>query len=548
MSIPKEPRQLMINLMYLVLMALLALNISAEIMNAFYDLDESMQKSNALTSQSVKSTKESIQPILKKKPALEKPLNAGISEIQEFVGEFADQVDEYKKALFVVCTKRQELSDDQIASFIPDISKDNLEYYAAADKGGRPLPGKDKDWTTWYMVKQHKADSLESLIQRTRGEMIDIYAKTMRACQKEAKLQKSEIDSKIKSFEDNLTLAIDSSWVSSGKKSWGEYNFYQMPFAACLPKLEKFKSDARAAEAIMVNDLAGLVGGRELKLNKFFPVMNAKRGYVIKGEKFEAEVAIGAFSSEFAKTSSISVNGQRVSLNAEGKGQFSETANSLGKRTLKLTASVTNPLSGEKMSGNSEFEYEVGVRSATVSLTKMNVFYIGVDNPVEVSVAGANSNKVKATCSGGTMTGGKGKYNVRATSPGSASITVSAEGFSQKFDFRVKRIPDPVAQLGKHDSKSMGNGEFKAQGGVAAILKNFDFDAKCNIVGFELTRVAKRADPVSNPNRGPRYDSKSKNLVMQAKPGDIYYYDNVKTKCPGDPAARKINSLVFKIK
>ena len=131
----------------------------------------------------------------------------------------------------------------------------------------------------------------------------------------------------------------------------------------------------------MVNKLAELVGGRELKLNKFFPVMNAKKGYVIKGEKFEAEVAIGAFSSEFAKTSTISVNGQRIKLNAEGKGTFSETTTSTGKKNLKLVANVVNPLSGEKMSGNSEFEYEVGVRSASVSADKMNVFYIGVDNP-----------------------------------------------------------------------------------------------------------------------------------------------------------------------
>ena len=178
----------------------------------------------------------------------------------------------------------------------------------------------------------------------------------------------------------------------------------------------------------MVNKLAELVGGRELKLNKFFPVMNAKKGYVIKGEKFEAEVAIGAFSSEFAKTSTISVNGQRIKLNAEGKGTFSETTNSTGKKKLKLTANVVNPLSGEKMSGNSEFEYEVGVRSASVSADKMNVFYIGVDNPVSVSVAGAPSNSVKATCSGCSMNGSGGKYNVTLTKPGDITVNVTADG------------------------------------------------------------------------------------------------------------------------
>ncbi len=553
MSIPKEPRQLMINLMYLVLMALLALNISAEIMNAFYDLDESLQTSNKLTEKSVKATQEGIQPILDKKPKLKEPLNNGISRVRDFVSNFNEEVDFYKDALFVVSTKKQELSDGQIADFIPEISEDNEEYYATPDKGGRPLPGKDKDWTTWYMVKQGKGDTLEALINQTRAGMIDIYAETMKACQKEAKLKDSEVQEKIDNFTKNLTLSVDSTWMNSDKDSWAAYNFYQMPFAACMPKLEKLKADARAAEAIMVNDLAGLVGGRELKLDKFFPIMNAKKGYVIKGEKFDAEVAIGAFSSEFAKTSSISVNGQRISLNSEGKGKFSETANSLGKRTLNLSATVKNPLSGEVMSGKSTFEYEVGVRSATVSPTKMNVFYIGVDNPVEVSVAGANSNKIRANCSGAgcNMTGGGGKYKVRVSSPGAAKITVSAEGFTQAFEFRAKRIPDPVASFNptkREDSGSMGNGSFKARKGIVAALLNFDFEAKCNIQGFELTRVPKRQDAQRATNSGPTYSGRTSSLVSQAKPGDIYYFDNIKARCPGDSAGRKLNSMVWTIK
>ena len=116
---------------------------------------------------------------------------------------------------------------------------------------------------------------------------------------------------------------------------------------------------------------------------------------MIKGEKFEAEVAIGAFSNEFAKTSSITVNGTRINLNDEGKGTYTETAKSYGKKTLNMKARVENPLTGEVIEGSSSFDYEVGERSASMFLTKMNVFYIGVDNPFEVSVAGANSQKVK---------------------------------------------------------------------------------------------------------------------------------------------------------
>jgi hypothetical protein len=141
--------------------------------------------------------------------------------------------------------------------------------------------------------------------------------------------------------------------------------------------------------------------------------------------------------------------------------------------------------------------------------------------------------------------------------PGKAKdckIAVSAkmpDGSTQRIgekDFRVKRIPDPVARLSKKAGGTMGNGEFKAQGGVGAFLDNFDFDAKCSIQGYNLVYVAKRQDPVEAVNRGGRYTDKSKRLVMKAKPGDIYYFDNVKARCPGDKVGRPINSMVFKIK
>ena len=259
------------------------------------------------------------------------------------------------------------------------------------------------------------------------------------------------------------------------KKSWADYKFRQMPVVATLPVLTKIQTDARNAEATLVNKMAELVGGREIKLNKFFPVMNAKKGYVIKGEKFEAEVSIGAYSSDFAKTSSISVNGKSVPLNDQGKGTYSVTANSYGKQKLNLVANVTNPLTGEKFTESSTFEYEVGERSATVSADKMNVFYIGVDNPISVAVAGASSNAVKVSATGGANVSGRnGNYIVKATKPGEIKINVNAPGIQKSFDFRVKRIPDPSPMLGRGPQAKggrMGSGEFKAQQGLGAILE-----------------------------------------------------------------------------
>ena len=569
MSIPKEPRQLMINLMYLVLTALLALNVSAEVMNAFFDLDKSLKNSNALTKTGVDATKEGIQPILDKKPLLKKPLNEGIAEINEEVNAFVEYIDGIQDKLIDAAGNADGTVNEG------DYIEDNMD--------NKPRGKKNKDVTTKLMVEgvtvgygasgtTYQGEGpygpeIATKVEALKEKMIEIYSRTVqnKDVMKEGKLKQAEVEKRIEGFKNSIPLAIES--LESIKKkakpgtvldsdehqyAWSKYKFKQMPLAACLPALTKLQTDARNTQATAVNKFAELVGGRELKLNKFFPIMNAKKGYIIKGEKFEATVAIGAFSNEFAKSSSVSVNGQRIKLNSEGQGTFSETANSTGEKTLKLTANVTNPLSGEKMSGSSEFKYEVGVRSASVTADKMNVFYIGVNNPVSVTVAGSSSNTLKVSASGANITGSKGKYTVTASRPGEATINVSAEGFkSTPYKFRVKRIPDPVPALGAGPNKNggmMGNGEFKAQLGIAAILENFDFDAKCNIMGYELTRVAKRQDPVSQINSGARYGSDCQRLVRMAAPGDTYYFDKLKAKCPGDAAGRKLPSIVFRIK
>jgi len=135
------------------------------------------------------------------------------------------------------------------------------------------------------------------------------------------------------------------------------------------------------------------------------------------------------------------------------------------------------------------------------------------------------------------------------SSPGKANVTVSAPDVeAQTFEFRVKRIPDPVALIAKDLKSSMGTGEFKAYQGIRAELKNFDFEARCNIMGFEIAYVPKRNDPVISLQQGGRYNSKTQEMVNRAKPGDIYYFTKIKAKCPGDPAGRRINDLVVNIK
>lgn len=324
-----------------------------------------------------------------------------------------------------------------------------------------------------------------------------------------------------------------------------------MPVAAVYPIFSKFQNDMKSSEAAVLNYLVNQVGAKSFKVDNFLPISSAKKSYIIAGEKYESNITIGASSKSVYENMSIRVNGSPLKVE-NGIAKYTASPSSPGVNKYKVDISLKNPTTGETETYSESFEYEVGLRSISVAADKMNVFYIGVDNPVSVAAAGVSSNTLDASISGG---GGKmrkvsnGKYIVNVTQPtNECRVTVSGEGVRDTKIFRAKRIPDPVAKLGGATGGEMGNGVFKAHEGVAAILESFDFDAKCQIQGYTLVYLPKREDAIDSSNPGARYNEKSQRLVDRAKPGDSFLFNNVKAKCPGDIAGRTINSLSFRIK
>ena len=325
-----------------------------------------------------------------------------------------------------------------------------------------------------------------------------------------------------------------------------------MPIGATMPIFSKFANDIKASEAAVLNYLSSKVGvgGATIVLDKFKVVSAAKKSYVIKGEVFETEVFLSAAAGADSKTGiSIAVNGRSLPTNADGVAKYSETANSLGIKKYSAVASVKDPVTGEVKSYKSEYEYEVCERSVTVSASMMNVFYMGVDNPVEISAAGVPSAQIKVSLDGGNISkNSDGTYNVTVNSPGKATVRVSAPGVTASKEYRVKRIPDPIPLLGGTlQGGGVGNGTFKGHSALLPILKDFEFDARCNTVGFTLVRVAKRQDPEPTPNQGATLQGAAKASQAKANPGDKYVFQDIKCKCPGDAAARNLGQLVFDI-
>jgi len=521
MSIPKEPRQLMINIMYLVLTALLALNVSAEIFNAFKMVDKGLAKSNIALDDKNSSLPDLIKDGAKKKASL---------------AQYAERIDPIRDASAEMVDYIQAIKDTMIN--VQGFKKDKITGAISDDLVGK----KDKEITTRYLVGEGKGEELKAKLAAYREKMLEFV----------------DEDDKVSFMKEIAVQVDDETWQAKGKKSWSEMNFKQMPLQATIPIFTKFINDVKSTESAGLNYLATKVGAgsTEVVLDKYTVVSAPDKSYIIKGEKYRTEIFLSAGASADSKTGiTVAVNGQKLPLNKDGVGVYETTPGELGKKSYTASASLRNPVTDKVETFKKEFSYEVGERSVTISPLKMNVFYIGVDNPVAVSAAGVASNKIKVSMSGaggGTINKASGNFNVKVTKPTKkgefAYINVSAPGLTEKREFRVKRIPDPVPKLGKARGGAMPSGQFQAQPGVFPVLEGFDFDAKCGITEFVVVRAPKRQDVQIVRNKGGKYTGEAASVIKKAKAGDRYFFENIKCKCPGDAAARNIGQMVFNIK
>ena len=504
MSMPKEPRQLMINLMYIVLTALLALNVSAEVMSALFMIDKSIKETNNLVA----------------------------AENAQLLAEVTKQADAYPQfKIYQEQAEQVKKTTEELNQYIDGLRTELIAAAGGLDENNLPKRKDDKSITTRFFINEQKGFELEEKVKNTRTDLLRILTEAVDSIR----------------FSENLPLKITPIPANSEKKNWVEFTFQQMPLAAVLPLLSKFQNDLKVSEATLLKHFLSKTGINR-KQDAFTPVVAANKSYVIKNEGYEAEIFLGSYSSTVDNLT-VSVDGKPITVQ-DGKAIFKLNPSSLGIKKHTAKISLRDPLSGEIESFTKQFEYEVGERSATISADKMNVLYVGVDNPLSVSVAGVPSGQVQVRGEGITLTKtSNGKYITKPRRTGVAKITISGGGLQPSiFNYRIKRIPDPIVKVGRKNGGLINAGEFKVQRGIIPHLEGFDFDARCNIISYEIARVPKNGDAQIQKNNGGAYNNRVKRMVQQATRGDVYYYSSIKCKCPGDQVARNLNGLVFNIR
>ncbi|TYP88195.1 gliding motility-associated protein GldM [Sphingobacterium allocomposti] len=507
MALGREtPRQRMINILYLVLLALLALNVPDSILDAFKNINNSLETSKSNVNNSVQQLFTAFESTkLKDEPARARPIYEKAKQAQAIIAE--------------------------LNQYIDGIKEEFVEQGGGIDeKTGDLKMRENEDIAPNMMINGKKGEELKKKINGTRQKLL-------------ALLTPEEQKSVSFSLEAN-----DPDKAVNGKRRWEEINFGSgTPLTAAMTILTKIQTDAQNAESDVVKLILGKMDQAVVNLDRFSAVAVAPTSYLIQGQPYSAEVFLTASDSK--SQPAISVNGTNLEV-VDGKGIYRVPTNREGIFKWSGIIRVKQTDGSYKEYRTPEQTYQVARPSAVVSPDKMNVLYIGVNNPISVSAPGTPTDKIKVSMSGGSISGSGGKYNVRVSSPGTARISVAAEvapGKTQTLsttEFRVKRIPDPIAQFGGKTGGSMATVALKAQNAVFAKLENFDFEASFKVTKFSMIVAKPRADAIVLSTSGGQLSSAMKAALNGIGPGTRVIFDNIIAVGP-DGSPRQLNAVAL---
>lgn len=507
MAIPREPRQKMINMMYLVLTALLALNVSAEILNAFKTVNRSLENTNSVVATSTNTIMTSLQ---------EKMSDASTAEKAKIWYPKAKQVVDYSTAVY---------------NYI-----DGLKSKIMKESKYDPVSGKDKgvdnlDVPTRILVEKGEGKNLY--------KMLDEYKKNI-----------LNIDPEItKEFQSSLPIDLSTPKTENkGNKSWESAYFRMVPTIASLTILSKFQNDVKNTENRMVSFCHNQVGQVAVRFDTYAAIVGQSSSYVLPNQQIEITAGVGAFSKAAKPT--ITIGGSTVSIGEDGAAHQKITASSVGEHSVPVTIVYTDQ-EGKQQTIKENIEYTVGQSNAAVQLDKMNVLFIGVDNPVTVSGSGsADQLKVGISGGGGVLNGGNGHYTARVNQETDNCVisVTTPDGKVTPMKFRVRSIPDPTPMVGTSKSGDISAGAFRSQAGVRAIVENFFYETQFNVVSFRMTGDAEGfSEGVEEAiNTGASWREAQK-IVNKCRPGSYVTIEDIRAVGP-DGRTRKLNPLIFNLK
>jgi gliding motility-associated protein GldM len=514
MSLPKEPRQKMINMMYLVLTALLALNVSAEILNAFKTVDRSLMIASGVAEQK----------------------NEEI--FKSFKAKLEDPTTREKAAIWEPKAQQAKKISDELYNYIEGLK---LELKKESDL--KTVDGKEE-------FKEDDLDAATRLLVEDapngKGKGKELFEKL-----KAYKEQLLSIDPEMKKEIEvglPLDLSIPPTSSDAGKSDWSYAYFHMTPSIAALTIMSKFQNDVRNSESKAVEFCHKQIGQVEIIYDQFQAFAGTNTQYLMPGEELVITAGIGAFSK--AAQPSISIDGANVPLNAEGTAEYKTRVGGSGSGIKRVRISYAKP-DGTTAVVEKEIKYTVGIPAGlTVSTDKTRVFYKGLENPLSVT-GGGGDEKVSVSIEG---TGaalkkvGPGQYIVTCTQLGTVNVVANDGKNVQRIAIPVKRVPDPIVIVGGSAGGAMPANVFRVQSGAIAELRDFVFEGVAyKVMSFMLICTGKGFDEpeIADVNSASFKDAAAQALIKRCQAGTTVTIGEIKVLEPGGGSRKLDQNITF---
>ncbi|MFK7832319.1 MAG: gliding motility protein GldM [Winogradskyella sp.] len=506
----QSARQKMINLMYLVFIAMIAMTMSKEVLSAFGLMNTKFVDANELATTANSGILQQLNSQAEEKPESFAAANQKAKQISIISDEFYKFLETVKEKDIVLAGKYEREENGELP-------------YEAMDKG-------DKLNELWFTGDRYtkRGDEIVAAIEKYKNDIKAVIPS-------EGKWQ-PVIDGFEKRF--SLEPIVDGEGV---KKKWLDYHFQGFPAIASYTKLTAMQNDVKATETNIYNGFLGNLVSSATSLKNYQAIVLADKSAFFAGEKFQGRVVLGKYAN--VTPTKLVVQGQEIDLtkniDSTGAAKLDFTVGNVGEQSIE--GQFTFLEDGKPLDIPIIGNYVVVPRpnSATISADKMNVVYRGVANPMTISFAGVPDNKVSASGSGLSKASGTGKYVMNPGTGREVTINVSAtlddgSRASDQQTFRIKDIPKPTGTISGKDGIVKLPKRNLEIGTIGAELNDFVFDLPINVTSFKIKVPGQPTVAVA----GTKMNSQAKSAIGRARKGDVVTIFDIQAKITGNAKYR----------
>ncbi|WP_339660069.1 gliding motility protein GldM [uncultured Polaribacter sp.] len=486
-------RQKMINLMYLVFIAMLAMQMDKEVLSAFGFMNEKLETNNVSTTE--------------KNNRAYANLETKASEQTEKFGELNNQAKKIKS-----------YSSDFYA-YLSDLK---LKMTAdLEDKTAYESMDKTEFLNSYFFIGDNYTEQGQEFLNK-----IDSYRKNL-----------INVLGENSRFTPIIKDRFDTEPVINSKTGltveWLNARYEGFPLVASLTNLTQMQADIKNTEADIVNTLLGGKLEEALSLNNYKGIVALDKNAYFAGEKVTGKIVLGRYDAEMVPDNVI-LNGSDYKNIQSGQVIIDMPAGNVGNHDIKGKISFTQD--GKKVEVPFESSYSVIPEpgNAVVSADKMNVVYRGLDNPISVSLPGVSDNNLKVSATGGSLSGSNGKYSLKPGAGGTATIVVSAtlssgKSVNSKATFRIKDIPAAMGSVRDQYGIVRMPKSGLANSPISAGLPDFEFDLDIRVQSFKIKVPGELTIIVD----GTTLSAAAKKVLEKAQRGDIINIYDIKATANG---------------